>query len=295
MHNHKIAYITTCKGRLAHLAQTLPIVAMQANAEVEIIVVDYGCPDGTADWVGRNYPSVKVVSVTDDPLFNIAKARNHGAANTKAEWLAFFDADIMLKANFFKSVIPVLKHGFYHLAGRNDPNTWGSCIVERTAFTDIGGYDEAIDGYGGEDNDLYEMLAIQGVRRDWFPGDAVDPIRHSDDDRMQFYSNKNIDRAVRINHLYRLIKADIIRLGQRQLSLKERQQLRKQIADKLAQCAEVKEDVTSILRIAMPERELRTRPTLPINHRPKIQAYLSYELSSYGQENVMAMQTDVAS
>ncbi len=42
----KFSIITTCKGRLEHLKQTLP--AMLAQKDSEVIVVDYSCPHGTA-------------------------------------------------------------------------------------------------------------------------------------------------------------------------------------------------------------------------------------------------------
>ena len=43
-----------------------------------MIVVDYGCPDGTEAWVKQNFPEVKVVKVEDDPGFSISRARNLG-------------------------------------------------------------------------------------------------------------------------------------------------------------------------------------------------------------------------
>ena len=60
--------VTTCKGRLEHLKQSLPRMAAQAGAEV--IVVDYDCPDGAGAWVAENFPAVRVVRVADAPLFN---------------------------------------------------------------------------------------------------------------------------------------------------------------------------------------------------------------------------------
>ena len=83
--NVEIAFITTCKGRLKHIQQTLP--TMVAENPYEIILVDYGCPQGTGDWAESNYPSVKVVRVNDDPGFCAARARNIGAGHSTAPWL----------------------------------------------------------------------------------------------------------------------------------------------------------------------------------------------------------------
>src|SRR5574343_1128333 len=92
------AFVTTCKGRLHHLQQTLPLIV--AEAPDEIVVVDYGCPQGSGDWVEANYPQVKVVRVTDDDGFRLARARNLGAAACSAPWICFIDADIRVGSGF---------------------------------------------------------------------------------------------------------------------------------------------------------------------------------------------------
>jgi hypothetical protein len=50
-----VSLITTCKGRLAHLKETLPAFLAQ-GAGCEVIVVDYDCPEGAATWVNANHP-----------------------------------------------------------------------------------------------------------------------------------------------------------------------------------------------------------------------------------------------
>lgn len=64
-----LTLITTCKGRLHDLQKTLPI--MIASSAREIVVVDYGCPQGTKDWLKDDFPEVKRVYVDDDPGFNL--------------------------------------------------------------------------------------------------------------------------------------------------------------------------------------------------------------------------------
>jgi len=41
----KFSIVTTCKGRLGNLQQSLPTFVAQAAAEV--VVVDYDCPEST--------------------------------------------------------------------------------------------------------------------------------------------------------------------------------------------------------------------------------------------------------
>jgi hypothetical protein len=72
-----VAFITTSKGWLHHIRQTLPLIVAQSPAE--IVVVDYACPEQTGDWVEARYGSVKVLRVSDDPGFCVSRARNIGA------------------------------------------------------------------------------------------------------------------------------------------------------------------------------------------------------------------------
>ena len=57
-----ISVITTCKGRMHHLEEALPTWLAQEGGNYEIIVVDYGDPDKSADYVEElNDPRVRAV------------------------------------------------------------------------------------------------------------------------------------------------------------------------------------------------------------------------------------------
>jgi GT2 family glycosyltransferase len=272
----KITYVTTCKGRLHHLARTLPVAAGQPA--VDCIVVDYGCPDGAGDWVRENHPGVKVVRVADDPGFNLARARNLGAAQAQSEWLAFIDADVVLAPDFFARVSSALSPGHYFLPGSNDPNTWGSMLVERSAFLAVGGYDEAIVGWGGEDNDLYEALSLNGIRRAHYRGDLVTPIRHSDEERTQFHGNKDIERARWLNQVYRAMKFDVIRLLSRMPTIEERRHLRA-MATQMVDEAAASGGSDTPAQINLPERQIQSRTPSPGAPMPRLRCSLVYELA----------------
>src|SRR6476661_4950454 len=123
----RIAFVTTSKGRLHHIKETVPLMVAQGAAEV--IVVDYSCPDKTGDWVEANFPSVKVVRVTDDPGFSVGRARNLGAAQSTADWMVFIDGDVKAAPGWHDWMQKHLSPGrFYRAApveGRRDPETWG--------------------------------------------------------------------------------------------------------------------------------------------------------------------------
>lgn len=205
-----LCYITTCKGRLHHLQQTLPRVVGQPG--VSCVVVDYACPDQTADWVAANFPCVKLVRVTGEAGFSASHARNLGAQASNADWLAFFDADILWSSKLAKRVIPRLQTGHFYRAQPITLQSWGSVICHRQDFEAIGGYDEAMHGWGGEDDDLIERLSMLGRIADSFPASLIDEIPHDDDARVRFHEVKNRALQRRINILYLQIKLDMLRL-----------------------------------------------------------------------------------
>src|SRR5690554_1761579 len=165
-----IAFVTTCKNRLDYLQRTLP--QWMAEEPDEIIVVDYGCPQGAGDWVEANWPRVKVVRVDDDPGFCVARARNQGAAVAQAEWICFIDADVKVRPGWLEWMRANLREdGFYRAApvdGVRTQETWGTVIVPRDAWRSVEGFDECFVGWGGEDADLYDRLVLAGyAERDY--------------------------------------------------------------------------------------------------------------------------------
>lgn len=205
-----LCYITTCKGRLHHLKQTLPRVVDQPG--VACVVVDFDCPDGTASWVAANFPQVTIVHVSGVAGFNAGRARNLGAKASKSPWLAFFDADILWAPGLAGTLVPQLRRGHFYRAQPVTVQTWGSVICHREDFEAIDGYDEMYSGWGGEDDDLLARLSMLGRSCVGFPAALVGEIPHSDDARVRFYAIK--DRAVqhRVNMFYLQVKLDLIRL-----------------------------------------------------------------------------------
>lgn len=50
-----LTFVTTCRGRLAHLRRSLPTFVAQPDAEV--VVVDYDCPERSGEWVEQTFGS----------------------------------------------------------------------------------------------------------------------------------------------------------------------------------------------------------------------------------------------
>lgn len=205
----KFSFITTCKGRLQHVQQTLPSLVQQSDCEC--IVVDYNCPQKTGDWVEQNFPQVKVVRVTDDEGWIISRARNLGAQAANTEWLIFIDADIRLVGDLFSWLTPQLAPGNFFRAGitREKMDNFGTFVCHRDDFAKTGGYDELLRGWGKEDNDMYYRLRINGCTQHFFPAQFIDPIPHDDEQRTQFSPYKNRWVSHVISSLYLQMKYDL--------------------------------------------------------------------------------------
>lgn len=229
--------ITTCKGRLAALKQSLPRMVSQPHAEV--IVVDYDCPQGSGAWVAAEYPATRVVRVDDAPLFNIARARNRGAREARGDWLFFVDADILLDARFIEQARPRLRAGAFYSLVNARPDTVGTVMCRREDFLAVEGYDEVLQDWGPEDRDLYLRLALRGCAHETLPDEWAGVIEHDDNARVCYYDIKDRWLSQRINATYSQIKHDLGRqLGRLNLPLDMRREVYAEVRRTLRQAAE---------------------------------------------------------
>jgi glycosyltransferase involved in cell wall biosynthesis len=205
----RIAAVTTCKGRLEHLKQTLP--RLMALPFEEVVVVDFDCPEGSGDWAEANCPGVRVVRVTGEPIFHCARARNLGGAATTAPWLLFIDVDVLVAPELLNVVGPLLGEGQFSRAQPLAKECWGTIFVARADYEAVGGYDEVFRNWGGEDDDLVWSLTRIGRQEVGFPGALVEPIAHPDTMRVQHHAYQDRFGSGRRNGLYGLIKQAVIR------------------------------------------------------------------------------------
>lgn len=208
----RISFITTCKGRLHHVKETLPRL-MEQNPD-EVIFVDFDCPDSSGDWVEMNFPAVKVYRVRNTPRWNSSRARNLGKEQASHTWLCFIDADILVNPGF----VEWLQHNlhprcFYRratIAGRLDYETFGTFICTKEAFSSVHGYDEAIIGWGGEDKDLYDRLKLFNIAEDYYPAHFLKAISHGNELRMKFHKVKDRQLQLVILFFYHAAKIGIM-------------------------------------------------------------------------------------
>jgi glycosyltransferase involved in cell wall biosynthesis len=77
-------------NRIQTLQQTLEALARQTHDDFEVIVVDDGSTDHTAEMVTREFPSVRLIR---QPNLGPAAARNRGIQAANGESVAFTDDD----------------------------------------------------------------------------------------------------------------------------------------------------------------------------------------------------------
>ncbi len=86
----RISVVIPSHNRRHTLERALQSVIGQRSAVDEIIVVDDGSTDGTADLLRTSYPGVRLLA---QPNRGVSAARNAGIEAARFEWIALLDSD----------------------------------------------------------------------------------------------------------------------------------------------------------------------------------------------------------
>jgi glycosyltransferase involved in cell wall biosynthesis len=172
------------------IAATLESVLSQTWTGFEVIVVDDGSTDGTAEIVERIARKDHRVRIRRQKNGGVAEARNHGIRESSGEWIAPLDADDIWTPEYLASGVHEAKNAGdpvavvyswstrINLEGLTLPGVCaaavrgevfatllchnflgnGSCtLIRRSALEAVGGYDQRLSPT--EDWDLYLRLA----------------------------------------------------------------------------------------------------------------------------------------
>jgi glycosyltransferase involved in cell wall biosynthesis len=208
-----ISVVVPVRNGMPYIEEQIRALAAQKCTEPwEVIIADNGSRDGTLefarDW-SESHENFRVVDASG--LLGTSAARNAGVDVSKGEYLAFCDADDVVMAGWLEACVSALLHADV-VAGKFDfwslnfippappvraatrqlgflPAGLGANLaVRRTAFVEVGGFDEHF--VPGEDIDLCWRLQLRGFTYAE-AGDAVVAKRARSDFRgvfLQAYS-----------------------------------------------------------------------------------------------------------
>lgn len=88
--NCTVSVVIPSHNRVHVLGRALDSVLAQTRPADEIVVVDDGSEDGTADWLARHYPQVRMLGQANR---GVSAARNRGIGAARGEWIALLDSD----------------------------------------------------------------------------------------------------------------------------------------------------------------------------------------------------------
>ena len=128
-----LSVVIACRNAEATLGVQLEALAREPrHSEWDILLCDNGSTDGTialAESYRSRLPTLRIVTADEQP--GPAYARNVGAAQTRARWLAFVDADDEIAPGWIDAMFAALDaHAF--VAGRFESTRLNSAAVLRT-------------------------------------------------------------------------------------------------------------------------------------------------------------------
>ncbi len=231
--------IPTWNGR-EHLARNLPSVvrALATNPENEILVLENGSEDGTAEFLAESFPTVRVVEMGSNLGFG--RASNYGFTLARNDIVVLLNNDMRVEADFLKPLVDGFRdprvfavtaqivfadpakpreetgltlgrwvRGGIHLQHVADEQVdelfptffagGGSTAYDRLKVLELGGYDETLAPFYMEDVDLSYMAWKRGWINLYAPASLV---RHEHRGTIgRHFSRTFIDHVVRKNRL----------------------------------------------------------------------------------------------
>jgi hypothetical protein len=200
----RIAFCTTCKGRLQHLMQTIP-ANLKDNASYRnlvFVVVDYGGQDKLAEFCSENYPEevksgrLVVYTYPSQEPFKMAHAKNmaHRLGMLEgADVLVNADADNFMGPDFAKYIAEMFEaERDVFLWARMIPGVLarginGRIAVSAKAFLNAGGYDERFETWSRDDKDFNARLRKLGYDGKEIDVRFLNAVRHTDKMRFREY------------------------------------------------------------------------------------------------------------
>lgn len=189
-----ISFGTSCMGRLAHLEQTYIEnieTALDQDPGTKFVLLNYNSQDGMDKWVKCNLikyikkGTVKYLRNTTATEFSQARTKNITLKHGLHEVVCNLDADNIITTRYMKKIIRVWNDDTCRIGGggvvtEDDvvvscpmPHVFGRVSMYKKTLITMGGFDEQMRGWGGEDIDFYlryRHLYKRGLRHMYHQG-----------------------------------------------------------------------------------------------------------------------------
>lgn len=197
-----VSVVAACMNRHDTLRQTLPTWLDVPNVN-EVVVVDWASSPPLLDLIQNvtRDRRVKVVRVENEKNWVLSRAYNLGVGAASRERILRTDCDYAIHRGFVQAHSLKLKHAdhlpeeqgrshffagnFNKARNENEVHLNGAVYIRRDHFMRVGGYDERIQTYGWDDEDLYRRLAAANVEKQDVDYDHVKHVPHTDGSRVQ--------------------------------------------------------------------------------------------------------------
>jgi len=178
---HSISIVTTCMDRCSCIKQTYKknIEDSLSYPNVEFVLLNYNSKDDLDDYVRNNlieYIENGVLSYykTSEPkYYSMCHSRNIGFKMAKGEIVCSVDADHFINTGFPEKInlLANIFSGKAVFCKSKHKNRGRLCFRKKEFIELLGGYDESIEGYGFDDQDLLCRAARQGFTIAKFGGE----------------------------------------------------------------------------------------------------------------------------
>lgn len=210
MTNYKISFYTTCMDRLHHLKKTLPknILENKDHPKVEFVVLNYNSKDNIDKWMFSEMNAyiksgiIKYYKTKLPNRFYRSHAKNIAARNCTGDILCALDADVFTTPGYATYVNEKFNINENIVIYNFQDHTWGAgggadkIAVKKEYFYGVGGYNEAMDGWGTEDADITVRLSTKfNLEKISMPERFVSFIKHSDEERVKNHRIKNTHQS----------------------------------------------------------------------------------------------------
>lgn len=196
----KISLVTSCKNRNSFLFK-----AISTWLELpfdEIVIVDWD----SKEPINISHPKVKVHRYENKKYYNHSEVRNVKVQLAKNEWILCIDCDVMLTKKF-STYILLNEDSFYKNSNtRADKGLFGTSLFTKTQYDVVGGFDNNISYWGGEDEEFYNRLIDKGYIPKNIYAHTMFHVEHDNNIRSKYTPYETIWRSLSENNYKIMVK-----------------------------------------------------------------------------------------